>query len=55
MQICHSDVDTLHKSVGSARKGSISKQQLLWIIPILRCADFVHFTGVTGPQSTCGL
>ena len=28
MQICHSDVDTFRKSVGSTRKRPISKRQL---------------------------
>ena len=55
MQICHSDVDTFGKSVGSIRKRPISKRQLLYIVPVLRCADFVHFTGLTGRLSSCGL
>ena len=49
MQICHSDVDTFRKSVGSTRQRPISKRQLSLIVPVPRCAEFVHFTGVTGP------
>ena len=55
MQICHSDVDTFRKLVGSTRKGPISKRQLSWIVLVPQCANFVHFTGVTGRLSSCGL
>ena len=54
MQMCHSDVDTFGKSVGSTRKRPIPKRQLSKIVPVPRCADFVHFTGVTGPRYSCG-
>ena len=50
----HSDVDIFRNSVGSARKRPISKRQLSLIVPVPRCADFVHFTGVTGRLSSCG-
>ena len=33
----------------------MSKRQLSQILPVLRCADFVHFTAVTGRLSSCGL
>ena len=49
MQICHSDVDTFRKSVGSTRKRPISKRQLSLIVPVPRCTEFADFTGVTGP------
>ena len=55
MQMCHSDVDTFRKSVGSTRKRPISKRQLSQIVPVPRCAYLVHFTGVTGRFSSCGL
>ena len=51
MHMCHSDVDSFRKSVGSARKRPISKRQLSEIVLVPRCADFVYFTGVTGPRS----
>ena len=40
MQICHSDVDTFRKSVGSTRTRPISKRQLSQIVLLPRCADF---------------
>ena len=55
MQICHSDVDTFRKLVGSTRKRPISKRQLSWVVLVRQCADFFHFAGVTGRLSSCGL
>ena len=53
--ICKCSLSCKTAFENQSRKRPKSKRQLSYIVPVPRCADFVHFTGVTGRLSSCGL
>ena len=63
MQICHSDVDTFRKSVGSTRSARYQNDNCRRLFPfrdrdnpdVLILYISAHFTRATGRLSSCGL